>query len=247
MFNFSFDRRILYIVIAILVLVSLTSFMTDPNSLLSILFGLPGVLIAITFHEFAHGFAAYKLGDNTAKMEGRLSLNPFAHLDPIGTLMLVFVGFGWGKPVHVNPSNYTRKYSMEKGEAIVSAAGPLMNILLAIVFTIITFVLANVTNTGIFIVATNTTLSVVFRILISVVTINVGLGLFNLIPLPPLDGSKIIMPFLPYKAKQWFINNEQIFYIVFIVLWISGLAERIISPAITWISMGIMNIFSFIL
>ena len=247
MFNFSFDRRILYIVIAILVLVSLTSFMTDPNSLLSILFGLPGVLIAITFHEFAHGFAAYKLGDNTAKMEGRLSLNPFAHLDPIGTLMLVFVGFGWGKPVHVNPSNYTRKYSMEKGEAIVSAAGPLMNILLAIVFTIITFVLANVTNTGIFIVATNTTLSVVFRILISLVTINVGLGLFNLIPLPPLDGSKIIMPFLPYKAKQWFINNEQIFYIVFIVLWISGLAERIISPAITWISMGIMNIFSFIL
>ena len=247
MFNFSFDRRILYIVIAILVLVSLTSFMTDPNSLLSILFGLPGVLIAITFHEFAHGFAAYKLGDNTAKMEGRLSLNPFAHLDPIGTLMLVFVGFGWGKPVHVNPSNYTRKYSMEKGEAIVSAAGPLMNILLAIVFTIITFVLANVTNTGIFIVATNTTLSVVFKILISVVTINVGLGLFNLIPLPPLDGSKIIMPFLPYKAKQWFINNEQIFYIVFIVLWISGLAERIISPAITWISMGIMNIFSFIL
>ena len=250
MFNFSFDRRILYIVIAILVLVSLTSFMTDPNSLLSILFGLPGVLIAITFHEFAHGFVAYKLGDNTAKMEGRLSLNPFA----IGTLMLVFVGFGWGKPVHVNPSNYTRKYSMEKGEAIVSAAGPLMNILLAIVFTIITFVLANVTNTGILlsdygisIAATNTTLSVVFRILISVVTINVGLGLFNLIPLPPLDGSKIIMPFLPYKAKQWFINNEQIFYIVFIVIWITGIAGRIISPAITWISMGIMNIFSFIL
>ena len=254
MFNFSFDRRILYIVIAILVLVSLTSFMTDPNSLLSILFGLPGVLIAITFHEFAHGFVAYKLGDNTAKMEGRLSLNPFAHLDPIGTLMLVFVGFGWGKPVHVNPSNYTRKFSMEKGEAIVSAAGPIMNILLAIVFTIITFVLANVTNTGILlsdygisIASTNTTLSVIFRILISTITINVGLGVFNLIPLPPLDGSKIIMPFLPYKAKQWFINNEQIFYIVFIVLWISGLAGRIISPAISFISMGIMNVFSFIL
>ena len=129
-----------------------------------------------------------------------------------------------------------------------------MNILLAIVFTIITFVLANVTNTGILlsdygisVASANTTLSVIFRILISTITINVGLGVFNLIPLPPLDGSKIIMPFLPYKAKQWFINNEQIFYIVFIVLWISGLAGRIISPAITWISMGIMNIFSFIL
>ena len=137
MFNFSYDKRVLYIIIAILVAISLTNLMTNPGELLSILYGLPGVLIAITFHEFAHGFAAYKLGDNTAKMEGRLSLNPFAHLDPIGTLMLVFLGIGWGKPVHVNPRNYTRKISMEKGEAIVSLAGPLTNIILAFVFAII--------------------------------------------------------------------------------------------------------------
>ncbi len=254
MFNFSYDKRVLYIVLAILVVISLTNLMTSPGALLSILYGLPGVLIAITFHEFAHGFAAYKLGDNTAKMEGRLSLNPFAHLDPIGTLMLVFLGIGWGKPVHVNPSNYTRKISMEKGEAIVSAAGPIMNIILAFVFAIITFVVANITNVtisvtdfGIYMSATNTTLEVIFNILISVVTINVGLGIFNLIPLPPLDGSKIIMPFLPYKAKQWFINNEQIFYLIFIVLWISGLAGRIISPAISWLATWIMNICSFIL
>ena len=114
MFNFSFDRRVLYIVIAILVVISLTNLMTNPGALYSLLLGIPGVLVAITFHEFAHGIVAYKLGDNTAKNEGRLSLNPFAHLDPIGTLMLVFAGFGWGKPVHVNPSNYTRKISMEK-------------------------------------------------------------------------------------------------------------------------------------
>ena len=254
MFNFSYDKRVLYIIIAILVAISLTNLMTNPGELLSILYGLPGVLIAITFHEFAHGFAAYKLGDNTAKMEGRLSLNPFAHLDPIGTLMLVFLGIGWGKPVHVNPRNYTRKISMEKGEAIVSLAGPLTNIILAFVFAIITFVVANLTNVtisvtdfGIYRSATNTTLEVIFNILISVVTINVGLGIFNLIPLPPLDGSKIIMPFLPYKAKQFFINNEQIFYLVFIVLWISGLAGRIISPAISWLAIGIMNICSLII
>ena len=253
MFNFSFDKRILYIVIAILVLGSLTSLMTSPGALLSILYGLPGVLIAITFHEFAHGFVAYKLGDNTAKMEGRLSLNPLAHLDPIGTLMLVFLGIGWGKPVHVNPSNYTRKMSMEKGEAIVSAAGPITNIILAFIFAIITFVVANITNTaisitnfGIYISTTNTIYQVIINILISVVTVNVGLGIFNLIPLPPLDGSKIIMPFLPYKAKQWFINNEQIFYIIFIVLWISGLAGRIISPAISWLATWILQICSFI-
>ncbi len=254
MFDFSYDKRVLYIVIAILVAISLTNLIASPEALLLILYGLPGVLIAITFHEFAHGFVAYKLGDNTAKMEGRLSLNPFAHLDPIGTLMLVFVGIGWGKPVHVNPSNYTRKISMEKGEAIVSAAGPLMNIILAFVFAIITFVVANITNVTIsvtdfviYMSSTNTTLNVIFNILISVVTVNVGLGIFNLIPLPPLDGSKIIMPFLPYKAKQWFINNAQIFYLIFIVLWISGLAGRIISPAIGWLATGIMNICSFIL
>ena len=141
MFNFSFDRRVLYIVIAILVVISLTNLMTNPGALYSLLLGIPGVLVAITFHEFAHGIVAYKLGDNTAKNEGRLSLNPFAHLDPIGTLMLVFAGFGWGKPIHVNPSNYTRKISMEKGEAIVSAAGPLMNIILAFVFGIIYYVI----------------------------------------------------------------------------------------------------------
>ena len=244
MFNFSYDKRILYIVIAVLVLISLTSLMSNPDMLFSILLGIPGVLIAITFHEFAHGIVAYKLGDNTAKMEGRLSLNPFAHLDPIGTLMLVFLGIGWGKPVHVNPSNYTRKISMEKGEAIVSLVGPLMNIILAFVFGIIYFVVYKFTGEAFF---ESTVGFIIMAMLQATIVTNVGLGIFNLIPLPPLDGSKILMPFLPYKAKQWFINNEQIFYLIFIVLWISGLAGRIISPAIAWLANGIMNICSFIL
>ena len=137
MFNFSFDKRIIYIIIAIMVLSTVVQYATNPNALFGLLVSIPGVLIAITFHEFAHGLAAYKLGDNTAKNEGRLSLNPLPHLDPIETLMLLFAGFGWGKPVHVNPSNYTRRISMEKGEAIVSLAGPLMNIILAFIFAII--------------------------------------------------------------------------------------------------------------
>lgn len=137
MFNFSFDKRILYIIIAIMVLTTVVQYATNPGALFSLIVSIPGVLIAITFHEFAHGYAAYKLGDNTAKNEGRLSLNPLDHLDPIGSLLLLFAGFGWGKPVHVNPRNYTRKISMEKGEAIVSSAGPLMNIFLAFVFTLI--------------------------------------------------------------------------------------------------------------
>ena len=239
MYNFSLDKRVRYIVIAIMVVITLTNLITNPGALFSLLASIPGVLIAITFHEYAHGLAAYKLGDNTAKDEGRLSLNPLAHLDPIGTLMLVFAGFGWGKPVHVDPRNYTRKISMEKGEAIVSLAGPLMNIILAFIFTLIYCAIYKFAGAGFL---HSTMGSVLMLMIFYTISINVGLGVFNLIPLPPLDGSKIIMPFLPYKAKEWFVNNEQIFYLVFVVLWITGLAGIIISPAISWITNGFLSI-----
>ena len=239
MYKFSLDKRVIYVVIAIMVIMSLTNLITNPGALFSLLASIPGVLIAITFHEYAHGLAAYKLGDNTAKDEGRLSLNPLAHLDPIGTLMLVFAGFGWGKPVHVDPRNYTRKISMEKGEAIVSLAGPLMNIILAFIFTLIYCAIYKFAGAGFL---HSTMGSVLMLMIFYTISINVGLGVFNLIPLPPLDGSKIIMPFLPYKAKEWFVNNEQIFYLVFVVLWITGLAGIIISPAISWITNGFLSI-----
>lgn len=203
-----------------------------------LLVSIPGVLVAITFHEFAHGFAAYKLGDNTAKNEGRLSLNPLDHLDPIGTLMLLFAGFGWGKPVHVNPTQYTRKMSMEKGEAIVSVAGPVMNFILAIVLASIYGAIIKFSGTFI----DSTVGNIIIQMLGAAIAINIGLGVFNLIPLPPLDGSKVIMPFLPYNAKQWFRNNEQIFYILFVVIWITGITSIMISPAIKWISTGIMTL-----
>jgi Zn-dependent protease len=239
MFNFSFDKRIVYIIIAIMVLSTVAQYITNPGALFGLLVSIPGVLLAITFHEFAHGYAAYKLGDNTAKNEGRLSLNPLDHLDPIGTLMLLFAGFGWGKPVHVNPTNYTRKISMEKGEAIVSLAGPLTNIVLALVLALIYGALVKFASAAFLI----STVGYIIKLLIwYAISINVGLGVFNLIPLPPLDGSKIIMPLLPYKAKQWFKNNEQIFYIIFVVIWISGIASIIISPAINGITSGIMAI-----
>lgn len=239
MFNFSFDKRIVYIIIAIMILSTVVNYTTNTGALFSLLLSIPGVLIAITFHEFAHGYAAYKLGDNTAKNEGRLSLNPLDHLDPIGSLMLLFAGFGWGKPVHVNPRNYTRKISMEQGEAIVSIAGPLMNILLALVFTLIYCAIYKFAGVSFI---TSTTGGIIMLLISATISINIGLGVFNLIPLPPLDGSKVIMPFLPYKAKQWFVNNEQIFYIIFVVIWITGIAGMIISPAINVVSTGILNL-----
>ena len=237
MFNFSFDKRTLYIIIAIMLAFVVIQYAANPGQLIGLLLSAPGVLIAITFHEFAHGYAAYLLGDDTAKREGRLSLNPFAHLDPIGTLMLLVAGFGWGKPVHVNPRNYTRKMSMEKGEAIVSLAGPLMNFILAIIFTLIYCAIFKFASLSFM---TSNVGTIVLLLISSTISVNIGLGVFNLIPLPPLDGSKIIMPFLPYNAKQWFINNEQIFYIIFVLIWITGIAGTVITAPINGISNGIL-------
>jgi Zn-dependent protease len=105
--------------------------------LYSLVLTLPAVLIAITFHEFAHAFAADRLGDDTPRLQNRLNLNPISHIDPVGFVLLLFAGFGWGKPVQINPRNFDRKYSMEAGEAIVAFAGPLMNFLLAIICTLV--------------------------------------------------------------------------------------------------------------
>ena len=237
MFNFNFDKKTMYIITGIMLLFLVMQYATNPGQLLVLLLSAPGVLIAITFHEFAHGYAAYKLGDDTATRQGRLSLNPFAHLDPIGTLMLLVAGFGWGKPVEVDPRNYTRKISMEKGEAIVSLAGPLMNFILAIIFTLIYCAIYKFANATFM---ASTVGTVIMLLISTTISINIGLGVFNLIPLPPLDGSKIIMPFLPYKAKEFFVNNEQIFYIVFVLIWITGIAGTIITPAINWVSKGVL-------
>ena len=210
---FNFDKRILYVIIAIFAITTIAGYAQNPAELVALLLTLPGVIIAITFHEFAHAFAADKLGDDTPRRQGRLTLNPLAHIDPVGFLMLVFVHFGWGKPVEINPTNFNRKRSMTAQEAIVAFAGPLMNIIVAIILAI--------------------------QMAISV---NIGLGVFNLVPLPPLDGSKILIHFLPYKARTWFTENKQIFYMVFIVLWVTNLVSYIISPVISVVSKGIYSL-----
>ena len=128
---------------------------------------------------------------------------------------------------------------MEKGEALVSIAGPVMNFLLAIIFAIVYYGIYKFAGASFLM---STIGGIIMTMIGSTVSINVGLGLFNLIPLPPLDGSKVIMPFLPFNAKQWFINNEQIFYIVFVVLWITGLTSYIISPGIQAVTNGISNL-----
>ncbi len=207
------------------------------NYLLIKLLTLPGVIIAITFHEFAHAYAADKLGDYTPRSQGRLNLNPLSHVDPVGFILLLWAGFGWGKPVQINPRNFDSKVSLRTGEAIVSFAGPLMNFLLAIVFMIFTVALQYF--------APNTTIfNVLYNVCSYTCVINIGLGIFNLIPLPPLDGSKILKNFLSYNAVNWFENNERIFYIVFLLIWILGLHSYILSPIFTVVYNGLNWIIS---
>ena len=233
------DRRMIYIVMAIMLISGLFSYLTDTNKLLSLLLSVPGILIAITFHEFAHAYVADKLGDDTPRNQGRLTLNPLGHLDPIGSVMLLFAGFGWGKPVEVNPRNYDRRFSMDKADAIVSIAGPLMNFFLAIVLTIIYCAIYKFSSVAFI----NSQVGTIVLLMINIaISINIGLGVFNLIPLPPLDGSKVLKAFLPYNSRQWFENNEKIFEMIFVALWIVGILSTIISPLISIITNGILKL-----
>lgn len=238
-----FDKRTFYVIMAIMLLWGLSSYLTNVDKLLGLLYSIPAVLIAITFHEFAHAKAADMLGDDTPRREGRLSLNPLDHTDPIGFIMLLFAGFGWGKPVNVNSRNYNRDITVEKADCIVSIAGPAMNIILAIIFTIIYCIIYKF---GGGIIYTNTIASIITTMIIHIISINIGLAIFNLIPLPPLDGSKVIKPFLSYNTKTWFEDNEKLFYIIFIVLWITGIAGTIISPVINVVFNGLLKLGSLI-
>ena len=151
------------------------------------------LLPALTLHEWAHGYTAYKLGDSTAKADGRLSLNPLDHLDFYGTLMLLFVGFGWAKPVPIN----TRYFKKPRRDfALTSISGPMMNFILGFVSALL-YVLA--LNLYVYFEASAITAMAVINVFYYSMVVNIGLGLFNLIPLPPLDGSNIVICLLPHN------------------------------------------------
>ena len=240
---FGSNRKIIYGIIIAMAVVTLLNYATSDGAIIGLLLTLPGVLLAITFHEFAHAYAADRLGDDTPRRQGRLSLNPIDHVDPLGILMLLFVHIGWGKPVQVNPRNYDRRFTMEKADAIVSAAGPLMNFTLSIILTLIYCAIIKFAPSSFYLAAMG---QVTLAIILNAIIVNVGLGVFNLIPLPPLDGSKIIQPILPSKAKFWLVNNQHIFYMIFLVLWVTGLAGQFISPIISTMANGILSLGQFI-
>lgn len=162
----------------------------------------PPILLALTFHEFSHGWMAYKLGDPTAKMARRLSMNPLVHLDPFGTLMIFLVRFGWAKPVPVNP----RYFSQPKRDMLlVSVAGPGANMLLAFVSGL----LLRAFNTGSFNFLPGNVLQPLYIMVRFSLQINLALAIFNLLPVPPLDGSKILYGILPPQYDYIYRNLER--------------------------------------
>ncbi len=238
---FSFDKRAVYIILAVIVIFNVVNMGTA--GLLSLLLTIPGVIIAISFHEFAHAWMAVKLGDDTPLRQGRLSLDPLKHLDPIGILMLMFCGIGWGRPVQIDSGNFNQKYR-RNGEALVSLAGPLMNFILAFVLTLIDGLILKFAGDAFFVATSGT---VILTMLQSAIIMNIGLGVFNLIPLPPLDGSKIFIRFMPYNVRNWIYDHEMWFYMAFLVLWITNLSSIIITPIMTGIYQGIVIVVKLLL
>lgn len=185
---------------------------------------IPVILISLSTHEYAHARVADFLGDPTPRREGRLSLNPMRHLDLVGTLMLFFARFGWAKPVRVDPSNFRIPH---RAMMAVALAGPLTNIALALLSGLalrITLQFSNQINH-----------SILFGILkasLLMVMINLGLALFNMIPLPPLDGSRVINYFLPARYRQTWREIEAMGPLILLLMFVFGIISRILSPGV---------------
>lgn len=191
------------------------------------------VLLAISFHEMAHGFVAYKLGDPTAKSMGRLSLNPLKHLDPIGAICMLLFGFGWAKPVMINPYYFKKP---KRDTALVSLGGPVANFILAFL-AIAIFKILIVCETPL-----NWFTNVIATFLSSFISLNIGLGVFNLIPIPPLDGSKIFLPLLPDRLYRDIMRYERLGWLILVF----ALATDVLTPIMSNAHSLILNILTFL-
>lgn len=186
--------------------------------LMTFLYQLLALLIAFSFHEFAHALVADRLGDPTPRQQGRLTLDPMAHIDVIGFLLLLFAGFGWAKPVEIDPRNFkNRKW----GDILVSIAGPLTNLMIALIAYIVLAFLS---------MSASFDNQIIANILWTIVGLNIGLAVFNILPIPPLDGYHVFKSlFFKYNVK-FFWEFERYSFIVLIILIITGVIGMIMNP-----------------
>lgn len=203
-------------------MLSIISYLRNGEYLLAVISILSScfvVFCCLPVHELAHGYIAYKLGDDTAKKQGRLTFNPFAHLNPIGTIMIFLFGIGYARPVPVNPNRFKNP---KGGMALVAIAGPLSNLLMAFVFNFVYIALAaNFNMTGF--------MGAVMYFFYFAAWVNITLAVFNLFPIPPLDGSKVLAALLPNRIYNKYMMYERYIMIALFVLLFTGVLDKPIS------------------
>ncbi len=202
--------------------------------LLSLLYSIFALILVVTFHEFAHAYVATLLGDPTPRQHGRVTLNPLAHLDPLGTILIFFVGMGWGKPVPVNRSYFRKPIAYE---SIVAVAGPLMNLLIALIVLIPLKYFYHYLNTEL----------VLF--LATIFDVSILLFAFNMLPFPPLDGSKFLQLMVPHRWQghyQWYLANASMYFVAFLLvdsfIFSKYLHFSVLSYVLGWLVLGVKSI-----
>lgn len=208
------------------------------EGLIAFLYTLPALLISLSIHEFAHAWVAYKQGDISQKIRGRLTLDPFKHIDPIGFLCIVLCGVGWGRPVMVDDRNFKNS---RKGTMLTALAGPVSNLLLAVLLTLVLKILMMV---GVFDNIVANSISTIFlQMFLYTIEFNIVFGIFNLIPLPPLDGSKVLAYFLPQSLRGIMYTLERYSFIIILIIFCTNITSYIITPAYN----AILNLLNWIL
>ncbi len=212
--------------------------------LISFLLTLPIALIALSVHETAHGYVAYRLGDPTARNLGRLTLNPVKHLDPIGFLCMILGGFGWAKPVPVNARYFKNP---RRGMAITGIAGPISNILLASFFALIYEILFALLKDVRFTSELAFNIALISLQFFSLAAyLNVALAIFNMIPIPPFDGSRLLYAFLPPKAYFSVMKYERYIMIALLIMLFTGILDRPLNVTTNFVLDGIFRMWELI-
>lgn len=196
---------------------------TDPNYWMGLLYSIPAVLLALSIHEYAHAYAAYKCGDPTARNLGRMTLDPVKHLDPIGTICLLLFRFGWAKPVPVNSRNFKHP---KKDNVLVSLSGIIANFIMSfIAFAIFFLVYYKLGFSN----------EIFANIMMPIVILNITLGIFNLLPIPPLDGFQVLNSFLPHKASGVINVLYRYGFIILLILILTNVTSMILGTFTNWL------------